>query len=156
MDFGSEQWDALRCIFAEKDRNGDGMLERDDLDAFFWECGIDREFGPALHRVLAKNKAGVRFDDVLDFFSVLVSGKTRTFYRYVFEAMDLDGDGQLRREDIMQFASLMNECLDEEQAGLVLTDYGADPNGSLRFDNFWELHRLRRGSQWQEEEDTCE
>jgi Ca2+-binding EF-hand superfamily protein len=157
MEISFHESEELRRFFTQKDSDGDGMLEPDDLDQLFGECGIDQQFGPALHRVLAKNKKGVSFDDVLNFFSILVSGKTRAFYRYVFEAMDLDGDGELGRHDIMQFAGLMNESLNEDEAGMVLTDCGGDPNGSIRFDHFWGAHQSKHGFQsWEEEEDDSD
>jgi Ca2+-binding EF-hand superfamily protein len=114
-------------IFHENDSNGDGFLAGPEMDQVLADLGINRSFGRVLHRVLAKHDRGVSFEDVLDFFSILVSGNIRRFYRSLFEAMDFDGDGNLGTEDIISFSTLMNEEIGVSEAEQILKECGVGP-----------------------------
>jgi Ca2+-binding EF-hand superfamily protein len=156
MDWSETQKHQMGLIFSHNDGDGDGFLVASEMDRMLTDLGVSGKFGHALHHVLARCESGVCLDDVLDFFSVLMSGNIRRFCRYLFQGMDLDGDGCLGAADLVNFAGLMNEHMDHNQARAILREFGYGNSESLGFDGFWEWYRVEHGLSDAEEEDTVD
>jgi Ca2+-binding EF-hand superfamily protein len=156
MQFSESQLQHLQTMLRNHDSDNDGFLDAVEIDRLLVDVGMDNCFGAALHRVLACHSRGVCFEFVLDFFLVLTSGNVRCFYCYIFNAIDLDGDGHIDAMDLMGFAALISEHMDRRQAASILNSYGVDENGLLSFDSLWEWRKAEHGMRESEDSDLSD
>ena len=123
MQFNEEQIEKLRGIFAENDIDKNGRLSEPELRKFLSEYDIDESFAPALLRIFVgsdKSKGdvvnGVSFENLLEFFNVLISGNIKDFFRMLFNAMDTNNDGGIDVNDLISFSGLVGDKLTDEDA----------------------------------------
>jgi Ca2+-binding EF-hand superfamily protein len=117
------------------------------MKALLHEFEIDTSFAPAMMRILNGQRASgaVEFDQLRDFLTTLVSRNTHNFLKMLFEAIDIDKDGYLQKDDVVGFAKLMNDNMDEEDAKRIVRLCDNDGDGKLRFDEFWKWYRMEHG-----------
>ncbi|KAK8878361.1 Rhomboid- protein 3 [Tritrichomonas musculus] len=82
----------------------------------------------------------VSFEDIIEFFKVIITGDTQQFYQMLFAAIDSNNDSRINKNDLVEFSRLFGDELSEEAAAKIITDCEPDINGSIQFDNFWSLY----------------
>ena len=85
-------------------------------------------------------KTYVSFEDIIQFFKVIITGDTQQFYQMLFSAIDSNNDNRINKTDLVEFSRLFGDELSEEAADNIINDCKPDINGSIMFDNFWSLY----------------
>lgn len=158
MEFTEAQVAELRKLFEQNDDDRDGKLNEDELRKLLLDFEIDESFAPAMLRILVRKSsssgdgkpeanAGAEFDDIMNFFQVLLSGDLREFFKQLFTAIDMNGDGELGMEDLQAFARMVNDNLTDQDAQQILEQCDVNGNGKVRFDDFWKWYKDGHGLQ---------
>ena len=153
MEFTPDQIDELRKVFSEIDVDNNGVLDEPELRKLLLEFEIDESFAPPMLRILRKNhEDGVRFDDLINFFKILMSGDTKKFFKLLFSAIDGDNDQTLGLEDITSFAELVGDKLTEEEVKEIMTQCDYNGDGKVNFSDFWKWYKQQHGISSEEDE----
>ena len=82
----------------------------------------------------------VSFEDIIQFFKVIITGDTQQFYQMLFSAIDSNNDNRINKNDLVEFSRLFGDELSEEVADSIIKDCEPDNSGSIMFDKFWSLY----------------
>lgn len=82
----------------------------------------------------------VSFEDIIQFFKVIITGDTQQFYQMLFSAIDSNNDNRINKNDLVEFSRLFGDELSEEAADSIINDCEPDNSGSIMFDKFWSLY----------------
>lgn len=149
MELNEEQTEKLREIFKQNDIDGNGRLSEPELRVLLSEFDIDESFAPALLRIFVGTKKdkensdvanGVSFENLLEFFKVLISGNIRDFFRMLFNAMDTNNDGGIDVNDLISFSGLVGDKLTDEDANDIIEQCDLNKDGKVQFEDFWKWY----------------
>ena len=71
---------------------------------------------------------------------MIITGDTQQFYQMLFLAIDSNDDNRINKYDLVEFSRLFGEELSLEEAGKIIKDCVPDNDGSIEFNNFWQLY----------------
>ena len=146
MQLNEEQTQKLHNIFKQNDIDKNGKLSEPELRKLLSEFDIDESFAPALLRIFVGTKkdqensdvsSGVSFENLLEFFNVLISGNVESFFRMLFNAMDTNNDGGIDMNDLIFFSGLVGDKLTNEDANDIIEQCDLNNDGKVQFDDFW-------------------
>ena len=140
MQLNEEQTEKLRSIFAQNDIDKNGKLYEPELRKLLSEFDIDESFAPALLRIFVGTNNvsnGVTFENLLEFFNVLMSGNIEDFFQMLFNAMDSNNDGGIDMNDLITFSGMVGDKLTDEDAKEIIEQCDLNKDGKVQFDDFW-------------------
>ena len=117
----------------------------------------DESFAPLMLRLFVQRdssrgdqsqEAGIGFDDLNQFFKILMSGDMKLFFNVLFNGIADDCNGQLTADKLVDFSSLVGEPLELDDAIHIIQQCGNRRNeGRIGFDEFWEWYTSEHGSE---------
>lgn len=170
MEFNETQVDELKKLFDQNDVDRDGKLNESELRKLLLDFEIDESFAPAMLRILIRKDAdsgnpaasghheanvGAKFEDIMNFFQVLLSGDLREFFKQLFAAIDMNGDGELGMEDLQAFARMVNDNLTDQDAQQIIEQCDVNRNGKVKFDDFWKWYKDLHGLTEETDRQEC-
>ena len=139
MSLNPEQVKTLKHIFDEQTEQSDGMLTEEGLKKLLLDFDIDESFAPPMLRIISSSsKDGrVEFESFLKFFEILMSQNIKSFFESLFHAIDVNGDGKLLADDLVEFGKLIGDTISKDEAEQIIFQCDLDGSGSIEFDDFW-------------------
>lgn len=145
MEFTDEQIVELRNVYDTIDSDHKGFLDEAELRKLLLEFEIDESFAPPMLRILSHDAEGVKFDDILHFFEVLISGDIKNFFKLLFSAIDGDNDQTLGVQDITSFGELVGDNLTEDEVSEIMKQCDYNGDGKVNFEDFWKWYKHQHG-----------
>ena len=155
MEFSERELLELKKVF------GAESLTEEGLRSLLLDFEMDESFAPAMLRILMDQNSkteSVEFDSLIKFFKVLTSGNIKEFFKLLFSAIDVNGDGTLGPDDLVQFATLVNDALTRQEALSIVQQCDMNSDGKVGFDDFWKWYKTEHGiddTDDEDEEETC-
>lgn len=109
-------------------------------DDQIYSSSIDSTTSDSSNSSMDSSVPYVSFEDIIEFFKVIITGDTQQFYQMLFSAIDSNNDNRINKNDLVEFSRLFGDELSDEAAAKIITDCEPDNNGSIQFDNFWTLY----------------
>ncbi|CAG9530181.1 unnamed protein product [Cercopithifilaria johnstoni] len=135
----------LREIFKEFDMNGDGCIQKDELNALMVKIGqrpTDDELN-AMFNAADKDKDGnIDFDE---FLSIAYANPLSLSLKAVFEELDLDGDGCITRSELRTAFQRMGHSLTDDDIKAIYNQVDINKDGRINFDEFCQMITRKRG-----------
>ena len=144
MDFNQEQINELKKVFDQIDVKKEGVINEEGIKNRLLEFEIDDSFAPALSRIFRRNE-GIRFEDLLEFLRVLISGNTMKFFQVLFSGIDNDNDKALGLNDLTSFGHIVGEELTDEEAREIMKQCDYNGDGTVNFSDFWKWYKQQHG-----------
>ncbi|VBB34230.1 unnamed protein product, partial [Acanthocheilonema viteae] len=124
----------LRGIFKEFDLNGDGYIQKDELNAVMVKMGqrpTDDELN-AMFNAADKDKDGnIDFDE---FLSIAHANPLSLSLKAVFEELDVDGDGCITRSELRTAFQRMGHNLTDNDIKAIYNQVDINKDGRINFD----------------------
>eukprot|EP00828_Plagiopyla_frontata_P008040 TRINITY_DN13920_c0_g2_i1.p3 TRINITY_DN13920_c0_g2~~TRINITY_DN13920_c0_g2_i1.p3 ORF type:complete len:209 (-),score=61.01 TRINITY_DN13920_c0_g2_i1:43-669(-) len=136
----SQEQSELRKAFSAMDKDGDGVLDKQEIiDGYFQFYG-DKEIAEQIANQLLEN-VDYNQSGKIDYSEFLVSAMAKEKLlstqkiEQAFQLFDKDGDGFLDQSELNE---IMGE-IDEEKWQMILDEYDANQDGKISKDEFIEL-----------------
>ena len=140
MTLTDEEIKTLKNIFDEQTEKTGGTLDEENLTQLLSNFDIDQSFAKPMLRIMSvSNEDGkVKFDSFLSFLQMLLSQDFEIFFKKLFHAIDVNGDGKLMAPDLVEFCNLIGDTITQEDAEQIILDCDLDESGSIEFEDFWQ------------------
>jgi calcium-dependent protein kinase len=123
-------------VFKKFDKNGDGRLERDELEALMRYLGTDPRQAGVLLEKYGEGKALEPSQLVVASAASKVGELSQDDMKALFNKFDEDGDGQISAGEVEKVLGLGQEAIQR-----LITEADESKDGNLSFDEW--LHALR-------------
>ncbi|KAK6111045.1 EF hand family protein [Brugia pahangi] len=135
----------LRGIFKEFDLNGDGYIQKDELNAVMvkmGQCPTDDELN-AMFDAADKDKDGnIDFDE---FLSIAYANPLSLSLKAVFDELDVDGDGCITRSELRTAFQRMGHNLTDSDIKAIYNQVDVNRDGKINFDEFCQMMTRKKG-----------
>ncbi|PAV60838.1 hypothetical protein WR25_14685 [Diploscapter pachys] len=130
----------LREIFKEFDKNGDGKINRQELEVALLQFGENPTGGKIEALIEQADIDGNGCIDIDEFLLVLkkqlISPKEERELREVFNVFDKDQDGMISLGDLLDIMGSLGEKLTEVEAKLMIREADRNSDGKIDFHEF--------------------
>uniref|UniRef100_A0A915D1Z9 EF-hand domain-containing protein n=1 Tax=Ditylenchus dipsaci TaxID=166011 RepID=A0A915D1Z9_9BILA len=138
-DVGEIKEEDLRGIFHEFDLNGDGYIQKNELKAVMIKMGQS----PTEDELTAMfNAADQDQDGNIDFREFLTIARANPLslsLKAVFEELDVDGDGQIKRSELRTAFQRMGHTLTDGEINAIYKHVDVNNDGKINFNEFVEM-----------------
>lgn len=141
-----EQTQPLRETFLALDRNGDGVLSKDELQEGLQSVGLQKKLSHLSSVVFPEVDAdGSGFIDYTEFLAVALDQPTLEEQpeacRWAFDAFDQDGDGMITKEELERLLSSGSDTgsMGAELVAECFRAIDVNGDGRIEFDEFWKM-----------------
>uniref|UniRef100_A0A915PK88 EF-hand domain-containing protein n=1 Tax=Setaria digitata TaxID=48799 RepID=A0A915PK88_9BILA len=134
LDYGELKEEDLRGIFKEFDLNGDGYIQKDELNAVMikmGQCPTNDELN-AMFSAADKDKDGNI--DFSEFLSIAYANPLSLSLKAVFEELDIDGDGCITRSELRTAFQRMGHSLTDSDIKAIYNQVDANRDGKINFE----------------------
>lgn len=123
---GNRDWteDDLKKLFKDADVNNDGVLSLDEFQTFcFKETG---------------HHSSERFQAMIQGFIEVgnLMEERKKMIKAVYDKIDLDGNGSVNRDEMMEFGKFMNSKFDDEKLQKLMDQMDLDKDGVISYEEF--------------------
>ena len=136
--FSKREEDNLAKIFAMFDKNSDGEISTEELIQAMRAAGKSQpkeELEQALKRVDGDGNGSVGYQEFIDMmWRHMKSGLTEEEIKKAFQVMDLNEDGEITKEELLEVAN-KNGCeISKEQVDSIFNETDLDGDGKIDMD----------------------
>jgi len=140
--FSNEQVTDIKATFAQFDRNGDGRISIDELEAAMRQCGKQPsklEVRMLMNQVDKDKNGVITLDEFMEYMS---NPPTRRFkeddLKARFEIFDKDGDGFITRDEMTSIVAELDLGQDFpiEVIDGIFNEADTNDDGMISFDEF--------------------
>lgn len=136
QDEGKLDDDDLKQIFMEFDLNGDGLIQKNELKEVMvrmGQCPTEDELDTMFKTADKDNDGNI---DLEEFLSIAHRNPIALSLRTVFDEIDVDGDGYLRRSELRQAFQRMGHTLTDSDMNAIYRHVDINNDGRINFDEF--------------------
>ena len=133
--FSKREEDNLAKIFAMFDKNSDGEISTEELMRAAGKSQPKEELEQALKRVDGDGNGSVGYQEFIDMmWRHMKSGLTEEEIKKAFQVMDLNEDGEITKEELLEVAN-KNGCeISKEQVDSIFNETDLDGDGKIDMD----------------------
>uniref|UniRef100_A0AC35U5D5 Calmodulin n=1 Tax=Rhabditophanes sp. KR3021 TaxID=114890 RepID=A0AC35U5D5_9BILA len=129
----------LRAIFKEFDLNGDGFIQKDELNQVMTKMGQapTEEELLAMFNAADKDKDGNI--DFTEFLSIAHANPLSLSLKAVFDELDVDGDGFITRSELRTAFQKMGHNLTDQDIKQIYKHVDDNQDGKINFEEFCKM-----------------
>ncbi|VDD88077.1 unnamed protein product [Enterobius vermicularis] len=134
LDDGKLNDDDLKQIFMEFDLNGDGLIQKNELKEVMvrmGQCPTEDELDTMFRSADRDDDGNI---DLEEFLSIAHRNPIALSLRTVFDEIDVDGDGYLRRSELRQAFQRMGHTLTDSDMNAIYRHVDTNNDGRINFD----------------------
>lgn len=136
--FTATELEGLRTQFDNIDNDNNGLLDKDEMKRFYVNSGIDVQFVDISFLIFRKkDEDSFTYDEFIEFMAISeqMDTKPRLFYKKVFNAMDLDGNGAIDADELVKFCALLHSPISAFQAATLIKSVDARKINAMLYDD---------------------
>uniref|UniRef100_A0A0K0E4K6 Calmodulin n=1 Tax=Strongyloides stercoralis TaxID=6248 RepID=A0A0K0E4K6_STRER len=136
--------DDLKAIFKEFDLNGDGFIQKDELNQVMTKMGQapTNEELSAMFNAADKDRDGnIDFEE---FLSIAHANPLSLSLKAVFDELDVDGDSFITRSELRTAFQKMGHNLSDQDIKQIYKHVDANQDGKINFDEFCKMMTKRK------------
>lgn len=136
QDDGKLNDDDLKQIFTEFDLNGDGLIQKSELKEVMvrmGQCPTEDELDTMFKTADRDNDGNI---DLEEFLMIAHRNPVALSLKTVFDEIDVDGDGFLRRSELRQAFQRMGHTLTDSDINAIYRHVDTNNDGRINFDEF--------------------
>lgn len=130
-----EQINELKDVFVAIDKDGNGVLDVNELGQFMKDADLQPEFAPLAIKLFDTDHDGtISWPEFIQFIDVILSGDPLKLFQLLFKVLDLDNSGELSAKEVKEFLSFFGVDATDKEIGDFIQSVDTDGNGTLSFD----------------------
>uniref|UniRef100_A0A8R1XVH7 EF-hand domain-containing protein n=1 Tax=Onchocerca volvulus TaxID=6282 RepID=A0A8R1XVH7_ONCVO len=142
---GELEEEDLRGIFKEFDLNGDGYIQKDELNAVMvkmGQCPTDDELNAMFSAADTDQDGNIDFDE---FLSIAYANPLSLSLKAIFDELDGDGDGCITRSELRTAFQRMGHTLTDGDIKAIYNQIDINRDGKINFNEFCQMMNRKRG-----------
>jgi len=135
----------LKDAFNLFDRDGDGLISRNELDSVLKSLGVNTTSEQEVRELVGEGQAGqftARGGSIdFDFFCVLMGKKVKTLsnedeLKDAFRVLDKQGHGWITAKEMQLVCANLGEDMEEEEVDKMIAEAISNYDGKIYYDGF--------------------
>lgn len=133
--FSPAELEKLRAGFQEIDLDGNGRLDKFEMNTFLQKNGLDITFTDLEYQLFSHDGETLDFDEFKNYMSVTSQMETnpRVYYKCLFDFIDKDGSGGIDQNELMEFCRLVKNPITATEAKKTIEDLDDTHTGTINF-----------------------
>ena len=130
-----EQIAELKDVFVAIDKDGNGVLDEEELAQFMKDAELQPEYAPLAIRLFdTDHNNSISWTEFVQFIDVILSGDPMKLFHLLFQVLDSDNSGELSWSEVQEFLHFFGVEATEEEVKEFVKSVDADGNGTLSFE----------------------
>ena len=130
-----EQIAELKDVFVAIDKDGNGVLDEDELTQFMEDADLQPEYAPLAIKLFDTDHNGtISWSEFVQFIDVILSGDPLKLFHLLFQVLDTDNSGELSWSEVQEFLHFFDVEATEEEVKDFVRGVDSDGNGTLSFE----------------------
>ncbi|VDM97382.1 unnamed protein product [Thelazia callipaeda] len=129
----------LRGIFQEFDLNGDGYIQKDELNAAMirmGQCPTEEELNAMFNAADTDKDGNIDFNE---FLSIAVANPQSLSLKAVFDELDVNGDGFITRSELRTAFQRMGHNLSDSDIKAIYNQVDVNRDGKINLEEFCQM-----------------
>lgn len=133
--FTPKELEKLRAGFNEIDLDGNGRLDKFEMNTFLQKNGLDITFTDLEYQLFSHDGETLDFEEFKNYMSVTSQMETnpRVYYKCLFDFIDKDGSGGIDQSELMEFCRLVKNPITATEAKKTIEELDDTHTGTINF-----------------------
>lgn len=133
--FTPAEIDKLRHGFNEIDLDGNGRLDKYEMNTFLQKNGLDITFTDLEYQLFSHDGETLDFEEFKNYISVTSQMETnpRVYYKCLFDYIDKDHSGGIDEDELMEFCQLVKSPITKAEAKKTIQELDDTHTGTINF-----------------------
>ena len=134
-NFSPKEIEKLRAGFNEIDLDGNGRLDKFEMNTFLQKNGLDITFTDLEYQLFSHDGETLDFEEFKNYMSVTSQMETnpRIYYKCLFDFIDKDRSGGIDKDELMEFCRLVKSPITLTEAKKTIEELDDAHTGTINF-----------------------
>ncbi|KAK8881253.1 Rhomboid- protein 3 [Tritrichomonas musculus] len=135
--FTPAEIEKLRHGFSKIDVDGNGSIEKEEMNFFLMQNGIDTTFTDLAFQLFSANGETLNFEEFQKYISITtqMDDNPRVFYKCLFDFIDKDHSGGIDQDELMEFCRLCKNPISKAEAKKTIQELDDAHTGTIHFND---------------------
>lgn len=134
--FTQAELEKLRAGFNEIDLDGNGRLDKYEMNTFLTKNGLDIAFTDLAYELFSHDGQTLDFQEFQKYISITsqMDDNPRVFYKCLFDYIDKDHSGGIDENELMEFCRLVKSPITKAESRRAIRDLDDRHTGTIHFE----------------------